>query len=204
MQPIQLSPTANWIGSLLGAVLVVWFGLQVFYLNPTKFARYFHTGYQTQRGTIVAMPVEVHRAPGRGSTHGFVVRPVIATSFGESRVNLQPDNGYTVRGFPTREMALEDFKRIGKIGDECEFLVNADRTDSFFPMDSQKLFVSIFMSFVAIAFSFIVAACLVLKCLWTLFQLAGAVRQKKLASQESSASVVVRRRPRRSSSFEQS
>jgi hypothetical protein len=204
MQPIQLSPTANWIGSLLCAGLLVWFGLQVIYLNPTKFARYFHTGYQTQRGTIVAMPVEVHRAPGRGSTHGFVVQLVVATNFGESRVNLQPDNGYTVRGFPNRGMALEDAKRIGKIGDEVEFLVNADRTDSFFPMDSQKLFASIFMSFVAIAFSFIVAACLILRCLWTLAQIPGALRQRRLALQESRSSAVVRRRSRRSDFMEHS
>jgi hypothetical protein len=198
-EPIPLSPTANFIGSIFGAAFCVWFGLQVLYLHPNDFARYFHTGYQRQRGILVAMPVEIRRSGGgRGNVHSFVAQPVVATSNGEITVNIQPDNGYTVRGFASKEMALEDAKRIGKIGEECEFLVNSDRTDTFFPLDSDRLLTSNFMRIVGIAFSFLCAALLVFKCLLTLFRLPRAILEMRRPAEESASPAVVRRRSRRS------
>lgn len=160
----------------------------------TPIARYFHVGYQSHPGTILSYSYEVRPfGSGKSRRHLHVAIPIMVMHGNPLKKSLRPDNGYSLRGFPTREMAESDSIQIGRVGDTREVMVNEAFTDSFIAIDRGDPFIRNIGPFVLMAFYALVIIALLRNVLVTLYRLPETIRSRRAAGQQTPLDPVRRR-----------
>ncbi len=195
---VPLSPSVNFVGSALLAVLIIWGGIEAWPWASRQWSRFFHIGYQEHRGTILEFSYDVRRlgSSNRGRTHSYVAQPVILLESNGERRSFRPDNGYMIRGFAAKFLAEADAAQIGVVGGPCVFLANADFSDSFLPISSDRAMVQVGvvgLTYVVFAFC---AAGLLFNCVRDIWGLPKAIRAK-LAKRDAPPPETIRTRRRR-------